>query len=369
MREDGPVTAPSGKRLPDDVNPTGRPSVRQGPGEEGRPASTKAPTIYDVASSAGVSHQTVSRYLKGFAGIRPATRERVEAAIRELEYRPNETARLLARSRPNKIAAFTHEISQVGPSRIVLGATRGAREAGYVLDIVPLDARNRPSIDDAIRSFDRPDVAGILALASTDEVLEAFRSTQFQVATRVLTETDDGGDETIGVRAVTQVIEYLFDLGHRRFVHLSGPETWAVARIRDDACRRVLARHGLALEESLRGDWSAASGFAAVNAVDRDLRGAVVVCANDQMAIGASAALVDRGLRIPQDVSVVGLDDIPEAQFQRPSLTTVRLDFERQGWESTLDLIAQIEGRDRPTFPRPAVDLVVRGSTAPPPSV
>ena len=344
-------------------------------GPKGNPESRladrppKAPTIYDVAALAGVSHQTVSRYLKGFEGIRPATRARVEEAIRSLEYRPNETARMLSTNRPNRIAAFVSDLSQVGPIRIMLGATHVALEAGYVLEIVPLDASDRSSVEKAIGVFDRPDVAGIFATESTDEVLDTFRSAQFKVASNVLMELDGepgAVDKTIGVRAMNLAIDHLLSLGHRRFFHLSGPETWIAARIRDEACRRVLARHGLALEETLSGDWSAASGYAAVTASQRDLRGAALLCANDQMAMGACAALLDRGLEVPLDVSVIGVDDLPESAYLRPALTTVRLDFERQGRESMLDLIAHIEGTERLAPVDPSVELVVRSSTAPP---
>ena len=329
----------------------------------------KAPTIYDVAALAGVSHQTVSRYLKGFQGIRPETRERVEKAIRTLGYRPNGTARMLSTSRPNRIAAFVYDLGQVGPIRIVMGATRAAIEAGYVLEIVPLDAYDRTSIEKAIEEFDRPDVAGIFATESTDEVLQAFRSTQFTVPSNILMELDGergAVDRTIGVRAMNLAIDHLLSLGHRRFLHLSGPDTWVAARIRDEACRRALAAHDVPLEESLVGDWSAASGYAAVMASPHDFRGSALLCANDQMAMGACAALADRGLQVPRDVSVVGIDDTPESGYLRPALTTVRLDFDKQGRESMLDLIAHIEGRERPESEGPSVELVVRGSTAPP---
>ena len=104
-------------------------------------SQSKAATIYDVAQAAGVSHQTVSRFLKGFEGIRPETREKVVRALDELEYRPNLTARSLKSGRSHRIGALTHEISKVGPSRVAEGATAAAREAGYVLDLVSLDVR------------------------------------------------------------------------------------------------------------------------------------------------------------------------------------------------------------------------------------
>ena len=110
----------------------------------------KPATIYDVAQAAGVSHQTVSRFLKGFEGIRPETREKVERALGELDYRPNLTARSLKSGRSHRIGALTHDLSQVGPSRVAEGASAAAREAGYVLDFISLDVRNPRAIEESV---------------------------------------------------------------------------------------------------------------------------------------------------------------------------------------------------------------------------
>lgn len=330
----------------------------------------KPATIYDVAKLAGVSHQTVSRWLKGDRSLRPATRERVEQALADTGYRPNQTARLLARNRPHRIAAFTHEISQVGPSRIAQGASAGAREAGYVLDIVTLDAGDRRSIEEAIELFDRPDVAGILALVSTDEVVEAFGRAHPRVRALVVTEADDvvgGAAESVSARAMALAVGHLGDHGHRRFVHVAGPSDWSVARNREEACRREVERRGFELVGVLHGNWSASSAYDAVLRSD-ELAGATAwVCANDQMAIGTMAALRDRGLDVPGSASVVGIDDIPEARYLRPALTTVHLEFEDQGRHSIERLVAMIEDREVPTEPEPSAQLMVRGSVGPAP--
>ena len=147
----------------------------------GMSSLSKPATIYDVAKLAGVSHQTVSRFIKGYQGIRPATREKVVSALDQLGYRPNLTARSLKSGRSHRIAALTHEINQIGPSRIVQGASMAARQAGYLLDIIALDMGDPAAIQEALDLAAQLDVAGVLALASTDEMAEAFQHTDFRV--------------------------------------------------------------------------------------------------------------------------------------------------------------------------------------------
>ncbi|GAA1964237.1 LacI family DNA-binding transcriptional regulator [Agromyces allii] len=332
------------------------------------PRAPKAATIYDVAQAAGVSHQTVSRFLKGFEGIRPETREKVEQALDELGYRPNLTARSLKSGRSHRIGALTHEISQVGPGRIVEGASAAAREAGYVLDIIALDARNPRAIEESLAIITQHDLAGVLALASTDEMTHAFETTAFRVPAYVAAESDGVPDDprtklsSVGLPAV---VAHLAELGHRRVVHIAGPHTWSASRNRMRAFESAVEAQGMHSEAILHGDWSARSGYEAIAGL-AELPGATAyVAANDQMAIGAMLALKERGLRIPEDVSVVGIDDIPEAAYLDPPLTTLRNDFEAQGRAAVHQLLALIEQSEpRPvTVPPPL--LVVRRSSGP----
>ena len=157
----------------------------------GMSSLSKPATIYDVAKLAGVSHQTVSRFIKGYQGIRPATRDKVVSALDQLGYRPNLTARSLKSGRSHRIAALTHEINQIGPSRIVQGASMAARQAGYLLDIIALDMSDPAAIQEALDLAAQLDIAGVLALASTDEMAEAFQHTDFRVPVVFAPEADD----------------------------------------------------------------------------------------------------------------------------------------------------------------------------------
>lgn len=331
----------------------------------------KAATIYDVAKVAGVSHQTVSRFLKGFEGIRPETREKVVRALDELGYRPNLTARSLKSGQSHRIGALTHEISQVGPARIVEGASAAAREAGYVLDIVSLDTRNPSAIEESLALITQHDLAGVLALGVTDEMTKAFETTAFRVPAYVASESDDLSDDpraALSRLGLPALITHLAALGHRRFIHLAGPLEWSASRNRVRAYEAAIEAQGLQSLGILRGDWSARSGYRAIIELAQAPDATAIVAANDQMALGAMLALKELGLRIPEDVSIVGIDDIPEAAYLDPPLTTVRNDFETQGRAAMHQLLARIEHSEmRPVTVAPPL-LVVRKSSGPAPT-
>ncbi|WP_130177495.1 LacI family DNA-binding transcriptional regulator [Cryobacterium sp. SO1] len=341
-------------------------STRADPlGAGGAGTRGRAATIYDVAQAAGVSHQTVSRFLRGFEGIRPETRERVVQALADLGYRPNLTARSLKSGRSHRIGALTHEISLVGPSRIVEGASIAAREAGYVLDIVSLDSRNPRAIEDSLALITQHDLAGVLALAVTDEMTRAFAAAPFRVPAYVAAESEGVPDDPRGILSrvgIPMLVAHLAELGHRRFVHIAGPSMWSAARNRVCDYEAALEARGLRSVGILHGDWSAASGYRAISELARIPDATAFLAANDQMALGAMLALKERGLRIPTDVSVVGVDDIAEAAFFDPPLTTLRNDFEGQGRAAVFQLLARIENTEVAPMSVPAPELVIRRS-------
>jgi DNA-binding LacI/PurR family transcriptional regulator len=161
--------------------------------------------------------------------------------------------------------------------------------------------------------------------------------------------------------------EHLLALGHRTVWHVAGPEDWAEANDRVEGWRASLSEAGIAAPPVLRGDWSPASGHRAASELVQGRDVTAVFVANDQMAIGLLNGLHDRGVRVPQDMSVVGFDDIPEAEFLIPPLTTVRQDFDavgRLGVKLLTDLIAGAAGAEHARH-RIVPTLSVRGSTAP----
>jgi LacI family transcriptional regulator len=283
----------------------------------------QAPTIYDVARVAGVSHQTVSRLLKG-QNISPDNRVRVEKALHDLDYRPNIAARNLATRQSHRIAALMYEMTQLGPIQIMGGASAAARKAGYVLDVVTLDPFDDQSINEAIRVVNQQDVAGILAFAPNDRMRERVDSTHFRSPLYLETEADDELDSRPNFNAIGADLAtgHLLELGHVRIAHISGPLDWPSARIRAKSYTRALEARGLTPMPPFEGNWSAESGYQQTLAIlSTDPLVTAIFAANDQMALGALHALAIRGIKVPDSVSVVGMDDTPEARFYNPSLS------------------------------------------------
>jgi DNA-binding LacI/PurR family transcriptional regulator len=321
----------------------------------------KAPTIYDVAQHAGVSHQTVSRFLSGTGGVRPANRERVEAALVALGYRRNNTARSLATSRTFRLGALVHELSGNGPGRAVQGASEAAREAGYALDIVSLDPFGQDDLPGALELLEGRDLEGILATAPTAAVERALRSLNIPYPIYI----DQGSDEDLE-RGVRAALDHLADLGHRRIAHLAGPAEWRSAQARLDHYLKWMSRRGLAPLPVQNGDWTASSGYAVADQLMAEAQPTAIFVGNDRMALGLMLRLHERGVAIPGDVSIVGYDDVAEAEFFHPPLTTIRQDFDAMGRAAISELILLVEAGDAGRgVEHPASELIVRESTGP----
>jgi LacI family transcriptional regulator len=297
-----------------------------------RPAERPA-TIYDVARRAGVSHQTVSRLLQGYEGIRPATRAKVQAALDELEYRPNLAARSLATSRSQRIGALVYELLEVGPSKTIQGASDAARHAGYLLDIVTLDPRDDTAVEQALSVLRTQDLAGIVAFAPMDLLSDRIQRADFSVPMLMETDVDLAAAAThtsVSDSGMHQIVDHLVALGHRKLFYVSGPLEWWASRNRVAAYNAALAEHGLVSAGTIEGSWSSASGFRAGMELPLDAGVTAVVAANDQMALGMLRALAQRGVSVPEDMSVTGFDDTPESAYFQPPLTSVRINSEQQ---------------------------------------
>jgi LacI family transcriptional regulator len=168
---------------------------------------------------------------------------------------------------------------------------------------------------------------------------------------------------------MAQVVDHLVALGHRNFFHISGPLEWWASRHRAEAYEAALVQHGLVSLGSLEGSWSAASGYQAGMELPLDLGVTALVAGNDQMALGLLRALAERGVSVPNDMSVTGFDDTPESAFYQPPLSTVRVNYEQQGralMNGLLTLLGEDGGAN--DEPEDMPTLVPRGSTTPPPA-
>ncbi|MHA6523363.1 LacI family DNA-binding transcriptional regulator [Tessaracoccus sp. G1721] len=325
----------------------------------------KAATVYDVARVAGVSHQTVARYLNG-AQLKPANRDRVRKALEDLDYRPNESARLLATNRSRRIGALASDLDERSPQMLVNGAAAAAREAGYMFDILAIDGQDPLSIEGAVDTLTRMQLAGLVVIAPSDAMLERVKAASIRCPVEFEAADDDSGSHPFGA-----LIHHLADLGHQRLAHVAGPTGWRSALGRTLAYRTVAAARGLTNVAEGEGDWSAQSGFDAMENLDADVgimssEITAVVAANDSMALGAMHWLRRNGLSVPGDVSVVGYDGVPDAAFYTPPLTTIQVDSQGLGRRLLHSLLSRIdEGFVSPPFHYPA-RLVVRESTAQP---
>lgn len=332
--------------------------------------SVRAPVMADVARLAGVSHMTVSRVINGSPKLRPETRDRVLQAIERLGYRPNTAAQALGRGRSGVIGIIATGGVEFGPASIHRTVEQAARDAGYLASSVNLADMTREALDGAVEHLMTVGVEGIVMIAGLDSALEIVRA-QRSGLPFVVVEGDLSKDSlTVGVDQVQgarMATEHLLELGHREILHISGPLDWTEARARRDGWRAAMRDGGERPAEPLLGDWSSRSGFAAGQAVCEMPEVTAVFAANDQMAIGVLRALHEGGRSVPDDISVVGFDDVPEAGYLIPPLTTVRQDFPAVGRRAIEVIRTALTGGPLTPSPLLAPTLVVRASTAPPP--
>lgn len=327
----------------------------------------RSPVMADVAALAGVSHQTVSRVINGLPHVGAGTRERVLAAIKELDYRPNTAARALVTRRSSTIGIISTETGLYGPNSIHRTVEEAAREAGYFAGSVSLKSITAAGLTDAIEHLRRQSVEGIVMIAAQHEALDLIRRQDPGVPLVVVEGDLTRAKFAVGVdqhRGALEATRHLVGLGHRRIGHLSGPRGWTEAEARTQGWRDALAEAGLEPGPCLVGDWTAECGFELGRELAADVDLTAVFVANDQMAVGVLRALHESGRRVPDDVSVVGFDDSPESAYLIPPLTTVHQDFPEVGRRAIAVLHAAIVGEDESLDRLIRPDLVVRASTA-----
>jgi DNA-binding LacI/PurR family transcriptional regulator len=322
----------------------------------------------DVAELAGVSYQTVSRVLHDSPNVRDETRERVLAAIRQLDYRPNSMARALVTGRSNTLGVVTFDTTLYGPATTLHGIEQAAHDAGYAVIISSLRSLNRRTVLAAIQRLRDQGADGVAVIAPMETGVEALRHVMPDFAVVAVAAAPNasipvaGVDQAAGAAAATR---HLLDLGHKTVWHLAGPAEWREAEERIEGWTSALRAARAPIPELLRGDWTARSGYE-LGAGLLEVEGVTaVLAANDQMALGLLRRVHEAGLDVPHDLSVVGFDDIPESAYFAPPLTTVRQDFGELGRRCLHLLLGRIEGEGTPLHVVVAPELVVRASTGP----
>lgn len=333
----------------------------------GGTAARRRPSMVDVAAAAGVSHQTVSRVLNTPDAVRPATRERVEAAIAQLGYRRNTSARALVTRRTRLIGVLNPGQARFGPANTTMAIEEAARQAGYATTVAVVRDARFATVEAALESLHELGVEGVVFVAPVTQVAPAAveLSSRLPVVMVAAGLQDSPSlhvvavDQRAGARMATR---HLIDLGHRDIVHVAGPNDWFDARTRIVGWRDEMLSAGLDPPPIIAGGWDPEHGYEIARTLVRERRlPSAIFAANDPMALGMLRAFHEAGVSVPGDVSLVGFDDVEGAGFFEPPLTTVRQPFAAVGERSIEVLLAALDGAPA-SRTLIAPELVVRAS-------
>ena len=330
--------------------------------------------MVDVARHAGVAPQTVSRVSNGHRNVDPTTRQRVVESMRALGYRPNGAARALKSGRFNTIGVIMFTLETFGNMRTLDAIAQEAARANYAVTLIPISDPTLDRVSGAYSRLNEAAVDGAVIIFEAHLLDEAEFSLPPGVPV-VVVDSNAGGSYTVvdtdQARGARQATEHLLALGHRQVWHIAGPPTSFSAVHRAESWQRTLRDAGITPPGVLHGDWTTESGHRHGLALGGRPEVTAIFAANDQMALGAMRALHELGRRIPADVSVVGFDDMAEAQSFWPPLTTVRQDFTTVGRLSIQKLLRKVartgpddNDNDKTTVP---TQLIIRASTGAPP--
>jgi DNA-binding LacI/PurR family transcriptional regulator len=326
-------------------------------------------TIYDVAKLAGVSHQTVSRVMNDHGSIRPETRARVEAAAKELNYRPSMAARALVTNRNSILGFLVADSVLYGPAGMLNAMEKQARLANYYALTVAIDNNSPESWAEGIEHLRRIGIEGLVCIAIKKEALELATKSYRNIPIVAIDTEEVEGATTIGIDnhfGAVEATKHLIELGHKSILHMSGPKDSIEAQARLAGYQETMLKNDLQ-PVILQGDWSSATGLRL--GVDLNLTQSkitAVFSANDQMALGLFKAMRLKGVSIPEDLSVIGFDDVPEAPYFSPPITTMLQDFNRLGEAAMELLIFKLAGLKPAKYQALKPRMVLRESTAPP---
>ncbi|WP_276725456.1 LacI family DNA-binding transcriptional regulator [Pantoea septica] len=328
--------------------------------------TSRAITLDDVARLAGVSYQTVSRVLNHSQQVSPRTRAKVEAAMQQLNYVPNRVAQQLAGKATRTLGLATSDLALMAPAQIASAIQQRASRDGYHLVIA---MRSYNSAAETVNELLAQRVDALMVnlplTAAEAEQIQTLCGDKPAIFMDVEPQAQVAQCQYSNARGARAAVEHLIALGHRQIGLLNGPAQAISAQLREAAWREALAAHRLTPFCTLRGDWSAQSGYQAMLQQLPDRLPQALLVANDQMALGAMRALHQHGVAIPGDISVVGYDDTAESAWYQPPLTTVRQDLQALGEQCVETLLARLQDAPPPSRPlEPA--LVLRATTAAP---
>ncbi len=339
----------------------------------------KTPTINDVAALAGTSKRTVSRVINNSEKVNDATRARVQEIIKQLNYAPNRQARGLAASK-SYLIGLIYDLPTLFISDIQKGILSVCGDAGYELVVHACHFDSDQMIDEVTRFVSRAKLDGVIILPPISEIDDLGKSLN-DIGCNFVRLASAIGDETLNHLVVTdyqpaivEMTRHLVDFGHRDMAFISGPRTNISSQKRHEVFVQALASHGLELapEMIIEGTFTYDSGVkAAEKLLSREHRPTAIFAANDEMAFGVMNVAYHMGLKIPDDLSLVGFDGTSFSTFVVPPLTTTIRQTDEMSRLGTQKLLAQIEnGRDEDSTLETMVPtlFIPRDSTGPVPS-
>jgi LacI family transcriptional regulator len=310
------------------------------------------PTIRQVASAAKVSTQTVSRVINERPDVSPETRQRVQAVIEKLRYRPSALARSLIRQRSYTLGVVTAGLRHIGPSRTLSGITAAAADAGYALLLEELP---RYDLDDATPIFHAltsRQVDGIIWAVpevGSNRSWTVHLPAELQVPIVYLAMEPRPNISVVSINNYMGgrlAMAHLLEQGYRSIAHIAGPLDWWEARQRMSAWKDALLEAGLDAsdEQCVEGNWSSASGAEATRRLLTQYpRVDAIFAANDQMALSVLHTAPQYGRRVPDNLAVVGFDNVPESAYYCPSLTTIQQDHYHVGQVAVEEMMRIVE--------------------------
>lgn len=331
----------------------------------------KTPVMADVAAHAGVSHQTVSRVLNSPELVRPNTQQRVHRAIEALGYRRNMSARALATNRSHLIGLVTPGLTLFGPTQTTMAVQDAARASGYATTTAGTEAA-KASPQEVLEFFLDVGVAGIIVIAPTLGTADAAKELAGKLPVVVMA-TDLPEARPLHVVAIDhqqgarEATRHLIELGHQHIAHVAGPADWFDARARVEGWRAELRSHDLDVPEPVDGGWQAGQGYSAgQHILAQETRPSAVFAANDLLALGLIRAFREAGLKVPDDIAIVGYDNSPGSDYYEPPLTTVRQPFDDVSHKAITCLLKAFD--DSPVETMVSMpELIIRASSDQPP--
>ncbi|MEI7256417.1 LacI family DNA-binding transcriptional regulator [Dickeya dadantii] len=331
----------------------------------------KPVTLNDVAAYAGVSYQTVSRVLNQAPHVSDRTREKVEQAMAALHYIPNRVAQQLARRSATTIGLATIDLSLHAPSQIAAAIKTTASELGFNVVISMLRSVDGNDVQRAVNELLAQRVDGVIINVPLEQEAAEQIHRLCAATPALFLDTAPTADLPSVIfdphQGTRLAIDHLVALGHRRIALLAGPQSSVSARLRYEGWQQALAAHLLTPCATAEGDWSASAGYQQAHLLlANSVRPTAIAVANDQMALGVLRAIHEYGLRVPEQISVIGFDDTRDSAYFQPPLTTIRQDFRQLGRESVNRLLECLQSphKHTPAPLRLKTTLIPRQTTA-----